>query len=44
MFDVYLIQSINFSNKTYIGHTHDLKERLAMHDLGGSIYTKDHRP
>lgn len=44
MFYVYLIRSINFPDKTYVGHTDNLKERLATHDSGGSIYTKDHRP
>ncbi|MBP6892231.1 GIY-YIG nuclease family protein [Candidatus Babeliales bacterium] len=44
MFYVYLIQSINFSDKKHISHTDNLKKRLPTHDSGGSVYTKDHRP
>ncbi len=44
MFYVYLIQSIHCSDKKYIGHTDNLKERLSTHNSGGSMYTKDHKP
>ena len=44
MFYAYFIKSIIFPDKKYIGHTDNLKELLATHDSGGSIYTKDHRP
>lgn len=41
---VYLIQSINFPEQKYIGHTKNLKVRLETHNSGGSVYTKLHRP
>jgi len=44
MFYVYYLRSINFPNKTYIGFTQDLQERLKRHNTGGSIYTADFRP
>lgn len=44
MFYVYFIKSINFPDKKYIGYTDNLKERIATHNSGGSMYTKDHRP
>lgn len=44
MFYVYLLRSINNSQKTYIGYTTNLEQRLATHNSGGSIYTKDDRP
>ncbi len=44
MYYVYLIQSISYPDKRYIGHTTNLSQRLETHNSGGSIYTKDHRP
>ncbi len=44
MYYVYLIKSINFPDRTYIGHTDNLSERLDTHNSGGSIYTKNDRP
>jgi len=44
MIHVYLIRSIQFPEKTYIGHTDNLSERLNTHNSGGSIYTKSDRP
>lgn len=41
---VYLIRSIKHPEKTYIGYTTNLKERLAKHNKGGSIYTSDFYP
>jgi len=41
---VYLIRSVNFPNKKYIGQTDDFDRRLSVHNSGGSIYTKDFRP
>ena len=41
---MYHIQSIEFPNETYIGYTKNLKERLACHNSGGSVYTARHRP
>ena len=44
MYYVYLIKSTKNSEKTYIGYTTQLKERLKKHNEGGSIYTKDDKP
>jgi predicted GIY-YIG superfamily endonuclease len=44
MYYVYLLQSINNPDKTYIGYTTDLEDRLAKHNSGGSVYTSDYRP
>jgi predicted GIY-YIG superfamily endonuclease len=41
---VYLIRSINNPEKTYIGYTTNLEERLAKHNAGGSVYTSDFHP
>lgn len=44
MFYVYYIRSKPFPDKTYIGFTQNLKQRLADHDAGKSLYTKEFRP
>ena len=41
---VYLIRSIKFPNRTYVGNTVNLKQRLDTHNSGGSINTALHRP
>jgi predicted GIY-YIG superfamily endonuclease len=44
MFYVYHLRSQSFPDKTYIGFSTDLKQRLADHNAGKSIYTKDFKP
>lgn len=44
MYYVYLLRSINNQDKTYVGYTTNLKERLEKHNTGGSIYTSEDRP
>ena len=44
MFYVYYLRSKLFPDKTYIGFTSDLKQRLLVHDAGKSIYTRQFRP
>ena len=44
MFYVYYLKSQAFPDKTYIGYTANLKERLAVHNAGKSIYTRDFKP
>ena len=44
MFYVYLLKSIKYPNKTYVGFTINIKERLQKHNEGGSVYTADFRP
>lgn len=41
---VYLIRSIKNSDKTYVGNTVNLKQRLETHNSGGSVHTADFRP
>ena len=44
MFYVYLIRSINFPDKTYIGFSEDLKQRLLDHNAGKSMHTAKYSP
>lgn len=44
MYYIYLIQSINFPDKRYIGYTINLKERLKKHNWGGDKHTTKYRP
>ncbi|MCX5924603.1 MAG: GIY-YIG nuclease family protein [Candidatus Dependentiae bacterium] len=44
MYYVYFIRSINNPDKTYVGYTTNLQERLDTHNAGNSVYTKDDRP
>ena len=44
MFRVYILESIEKSNKYYIGHTQDLKKRLERHNEGLVKSTKSARP
>lgn len=44
MYYVYLIRSIKFPQTIYVGYTTDLKKRLATHNAGGSIHTKNDKP
>ncbi len=41
---VYLIQSIPHQNEKYIGITSDLKDRLKVHNEGGSLHTSKFKP
>lgn len=44
MFYVYLLKSLKDPNKTYVGFTTNVKERLQKHNEGGSVYTCDFKP
>jgi putative endonuclease len=44
MHDVYLIQSTSRPDKTYVGFTEDLRQRMDAHDAGKSVYTSRYRP
>lgn len=44
MFYVYYLKSKLLPAKTYIGYTGNLKKRLADHNAGKSVYTKDFKP
>ncbi|HBL98277.1 TPA: excinuclease ABC subunit C [Candidatus Dependentiae bacterium] len=41
---VYLIRSVKFPDQTYVGNTVYLKQRLEVHNSGGSIHTANARP
>lgn len=44
MFYVYIIQSIEFSDKIYIGCTQDFDKRLSNHNSGTTEHTKKYMP
>ncbi len=44
MFYVYYLRSKVTLDKTYIGFTSNLKERLVEHNKGKSVYTKHFKP
>ncbi len=44
MYYVYILQSINHSDRYYIGWTEDLENRLKSHNHGKSTYTNKYRP
>jgi putative endonuclease len=44
MYYVYLIKSKKVDNWVYTGSTNDLKKRLALHNGGHVVSTKNHRP
>ena len=44
MYYVYLLRSINNPQKSYIGYTLNLKNRIEKHNNGGSVHTSDNRP
>jgi len=39
MFYVYIIRSKTWPDRTYVGYTEDLNQRLATHNQGGSPHT-----
>lgn len=39
MFYTYIIESLDSQRKRYIGHTSDLKQRIADHNAGRRSYT-----
>ena len=43
---VYIIQSIDYPNKKYVGHTNNIKKRLLEHNSGSknSEFTKKYKP
>jgi predicted GIY-YIG superfamily endonuclease len=44
MYYVYLIRSISFTEKVYIGYTQDLEQRLRTHNSGESVHTSSFMP
>jgi len=41
---VYLIKSESHTNKTYVGVTSNVNQRLASHNSGGSVHTLKFKP
>ena len=41
---VYLLESVHQRQQHYVGITHDLKQRLAMHNEGKSSHTRNFKP
>lgn len=41
---VYIIKSINYPDRIYVGHTGDLKKRLADHNCGTTSHTEKYVP
>jgi predicted GIY-YIG superfamily endonuclease len=44
MYFVYFLKSINFPDQTYAGYTVNVKNRLAVHNAGGSPHTAKYKP
>ena len=44
MYYVYLLRNKTHPDQTYIGSTHDLRNRLAEHNAGKSIHTNKFKP
>jgi len=44
MYYVYILQSTNHPNQNYIGQTNNIKQRLEVHNNGGSPYTAKYKP
>jgi len=44
MYYVYLLRSLKNPDKTYVGLTNNLEQRMEKRNCGASIYTSDNRP
>jgi len=44
MYYVYILQSKNYPAQNYIGQTDDIKQRLYVHNTGGSSHTAKYKP
>ena len=40
----YLLESVSFPGQWYVGHTDDLRSRLAAHNAGQSPHTAKYKP
>ena len=41
---VYVLRSISSPQRHYVGITSDVESRLAWHNAGENVFTRDHRP
>jgi predicted GIY-YIG superfamily endonuclease len=44
MFYAYILQSVNYPNEFYRGHSSNLKRRVAEHNAGKCPHTTGHKP
>ena len=44
MYYTYILESVKYPGKRYIGHSADLKQRLRAHNAGKSFHTSKYRP
>jgi len=44
MYYVYILQSINYPERRYVGKTTNLKKRLSDHNSGTTFHTRKHKP
>jgi putative endonuclease len=44
MYYVYIIKSLECTEKFYVGYTLSVEARMRKHNEGSSIYTKNYRP
>ena len=44
MFYVYILKSINYPEKTYVGYSHNINQRLDAHNNGESVYASKYKP
>jgi putative endonuclease len=44
MYYVYILKSLKFKGKIYIGYTSDLKKRVGLHKAGSNNTTRNLRP
>jgi putative endonuclease len=41
---VYILRSINYPDRIYVGHTGNLKKRLSDHNCGTTAHTEKYKP
>jgi len=44
MYYVYIIQSIEYSEKKYVGITQNMRQRLANHNIGTTLHSRKYKP
>jgi len=44
MYYVYIIQSVNYPDKKYVGITQNMQQRLANHNIGTTLHSRKYKP
>jgi putative endonuclease len=44
MYYVYIIQSLGYADKKYVGYTDNIRKRLSDHNSGTTSYTRKYKP